>query len=111
MVLGRWVVRLLSFQAGWCSSRAVCPVSRSRSPGMLQRTGADVGSGVDLAYDAFSSTPVPSSGPPRRASRGAEVGVEAGEGAAWGTGAGRGRAGTRRGVIVSWRGPRRAACG
>jgi hypothetical protein len=37
MVLGRWVARLISFQGGWWSSRAVCTVSRSCSLGMLQR--------------------------------------------------------------------------
>lgn len=37
MVLGRWVARLISFRTGRCSSRAVCTVSRSRSPAMLQR--------------------------------------------------------------------------
>jgi hypothetical protein len=44
---------MISFQVGRWSSRAVCTVSRSCSPALLQRTGADVGAGVDLAQDAF----------------------------------------------------------
>ena len=56
MVLGRWVARLISFQAGWCSSRAVCTVSRSCSPAMLQRTGADVGAGVEFAHESFEDS-------------------------------------------------------
>jgi hypothetical protein len=95
MVLGRWVTRLISFRAGWCRSRAVCTVSRSRSPGMLQRL-------LPMSVQALSSrmtrssTPVPSSGPPRWASR-ARGGVQAAEGVVAGGGQVGVRAGQRLG--------------
>ena len=53
MVLGRWMARLISLKAEWCRSSAVCAVRRSRRPTMLQRTGADVGAGVEFAHEAF----------------------------------------------------------
>jgi hypothetical protein len=68
MVLGRWVARLISFQAGWWSSRAVCTVSRSSSPAMLQRL-PPMSVLALISRMRRSRTPVPSSGPPRRASR------------------------------------------
>ncbi len=74
MVLGRWVARLISFQAGWCSSRAVCTVSRSSSPATLQRTGADVGAGVDLTHDALEDAGA-QLGSAQAGQAGAQVGV------------------------------------
>jgi len=68
MVLGRWVARLISFEAGWCGSRAVCTVSRSSSPGTLQRL-PPMSVRALISRMTRSMTPVPSSGPPRRASR------------------------------------------
>ncbi len=71
MVLGRWVARLISFQAGWCSNRAVCTVS---SPATLQRTGADVGAGVDLTHDALEDAGA-QLGSAQAGQAGAQVGV------------------------------------
>lgn len=85
MVLGRWVARLISFQAGWCSSRAVCTVSRSRSPGMLQRTGSDVGAGVEFVHEVFEHSGA-QLGSAQAGKAGPQGGVEAGEGVVAGGG-------------------------
>ena len=43
----------ISVQAGCRSARAVRTVSRSRSPAIVQADAADVGTGVELAHEAF----------------------------------------------------------
>ncbi len=70
---------MISFPAGWCRSRAVCTVSKSRSPGMLQRLPPMSVRALSSRMTR-SSTPVPSSGPPRVGEAGTQGRVQAGEG-------------------------------